>query len=221
MSSMISLFKVGLVLMLFFVLASNILNYVSIGTTRWAEDQSTSIWRACSYLTFGLRDKCFRQNPPALIATGTAFNCLSLILIIVSQLALCAPRFKDSFALYFVIGSLITTLCSLVFSSIGWFFVFYPQYQKLGIDQAFNLGWSFWLMAPSFACSIIAAMIGSTIFGCTCVTNTVAREIQTTKSNVQQIRHTTYITSGVENPNFGNNQIYFNNDPIDPKVLRL
>ena len=76
-------------------------------------------------------------------------------------------------------------------------------------------------MAPSFACSIIAAMIGSTIFGCTCVTNTVAREIQTTKSNVQQIRHTTYITSGVENPNFGNNQIYFNNDPIDPKVLRL
>lgn len=119
MSSMISLFKVGLVLMLFFVLVSNVLNYVSIGTTSWAEDETTSIWRACIYGGVS-RDKCFRQNPPALIATGTAFNILSLLLIVVSQLALCAPRFKDSFALYFVIGSLITTLCSLVFSAIGW-----------------------------------------------------------------------------------------------------
>lgn len=77
-------------------------------------------------------------------------------------------------------------------------------------------------MAPSFGCSIIAGLIGAMIMGCTCVTNSVAREIQTTKSNVQQIRHTTYITnSGVENPSFGQNQVYFSNDPKDPQVLRL
>lgn len=223
---MISLFKVGLVTMFFFVLCSNVLNYVSIGTSSWASDAPSSLWYSCKYNGVS-RDKCFRENPPALIATGTAFNALSLILIAVSQLALCAPRFKDSFALYFVIGSMLTTLIALTFNTIGWYFVFYPQYQRVVSNNgnsinAFNLGYSFWLMTGSFASSVIAAIIGSAIFGCTCVTNTVARELQTTKSNVQQIRHTTYITSGVENPSFGNNnQIYFSNDKTDPQVLRL
>jgi hypothetical protein len=225
--SKISLFKVGLVAMLFFVLSSNVLNYVSIATNVWAEDvQPTSLWLPCNYPVNSqnnLRNPCFNANPPALIATGTAFNCLAFLLIVISQLALCMPRFKDSFALYFVIGSLIATLFSLVFSSIGWFFVFFPQYQNLSRQtnyNAFNLGWSFWLMTPSFGCSIVAAIIGASIFGCTCVTNKVAREVKT-KHDVQQIRHTTYITNGVENPNFGEKQIYFSNDSSDPQVLRL
>jgi len=89
-------------------------------------------------------------------------------------------------------------------------------------QNAFNLGWSFWLMTPSFACSILAGLIGSMILGCTCVTNVVAREIQTTKGNVQQIRHTTYITSsGVDNQGYGGQPIYFSNDAADPQVLRL
>lgn len=221
---MISLFKVGLVSMALFVTASNILNYIAIGTDSWAADEPTKLWYSCRYNGVS-RDRCFRENPPALIATGTAFNALSFILIAVAQLALCAPRFKDSFALYFVIGSLLTTLIALVFNTIGWMYVFYPQYQNIGSGgnskNAFNLGWSFWLMTGSFASSIIAALIGSSIFGCTCVTNTVARELQATKSNVQQIRHTTYITNGVENPNFNSQQIYFTNDPTDPQVLRL
>jgi hypothetical protein len=224
--SVISLFKVGLVSMLFFILASNVLNYVSIATDNWAPDASTTLWYSCNYPTgnnqIANRAKCFLDNPPALIATGTAFNCLSFVLIIVSQLALCLPRFKDSFALYFVIGSMIATLFSLVFSTIGWYFVFYPQYQNLSAARnAFYLGWSFWLMAPSFGCSVIAAIIGASIFGCTCVTNKVAREVVQTKAGIHQIRHTTYITNGVENPSFGTNQIYFSNDPSDPQVLRL
>ena len=116
---MISLFKVGLVTMAFFVTASNILNYIGIGTDNWAQDEPTMLWYNCRYNGVS-REKCFRENPPALIATGTAFNALSFVLIIIGQLALCAPRFKDSFALYFVIGSLLTTLVALVFNSVGW-----------------------------------------------------------------------------------------------------
>jgi hypothetical protein len=120
MASMISLFKVGLVSMAFFVTASSILNYIAIGTDRWAADEPTKLWYPCRYNGISRDPLCFRENPPALIATGTAFNALSFILIAVAQLALCAPRFKDSFALYFVIGSLLTTLISLVFNTIGW-----------------------------------------------------------------------------------------------------
>lgn len=207
-----------------FVSISNVLNYISIGTNVWSTDAPSMLWYDCE-VNGAFRDKCFRDNPPALIATGTAFNCLSFILIVIAQLALCSPRFKDSFALYFVIGSMLTTLISLTFNVIGWCYVFSPQYQNLGIGgntkNAFNLGWSFWLMTGSFIASIIAALVGSAIFGCTCVTNTVARELQTTKSNVQQIRHTTYITNGVENRSFDTNQMYFQNDAKDPQVLRL
>jgi hypothetical protein len=180
----ISLFKVGLVAMFFFVMASNIFNYVSIGTNVWAEDSSNSsynLWASCSssansYIT---RQLCYLSNPQGLIATGTALNCLAFVLIAIAQLALCMPRFRDSFALYFVIGSLVSILLSLVFNTTGWYFVFLPQYQNIQSNQAaptnlmyaFKLGWSFWLMAPSFSCDVIAAVIGSAILGCTCVIN--------------------------------------------------
>ena len=190
----LSLFKVGLVAMLFFILASNLLNYIAIGTQHWAEDPVTSsnpsphqiykLWNECYYtsatgltIPFNYRGKCFLEIPAALIATGTALNCLSFVLIIVAQLALCLPKFKNSFALYFVIGSELTTLLSLVFNSTGWYFVFNTQYQNIATNNtpalylAWKFGYSFWLMTPSFGTSVIAAIIGSSILGCTCVAN--------------------------------------------------
>ena len=175
----ISLFKVGLIAMLFFVMASNVLNYVAIGTNSWTEDTNARLWYDCitNNGKTESRYKCFRDNPPALIATGTALNILSFILIIVAQVALFVPKFRDSIALYFVMGALLTTLLSLLFSAIGWFFIFVPQYQNLVADAngnflSFRFGYSFWLMTPSFACSIIAGLIGAAILGCTCVTLT-------------------------------------------------
>ena len=201
---MLSLFKIGLGLMFFFVLASNVLNYVSIGTDQWASDgTSTSLWYPCTYIQNQPRSLCFLTNPPALMATGTAFNCLSFLLILVSLLSMCLPRFKNSFALYFVIGSFLTTLLSLVLNSTGWYFVFFPQYQNLGSSSgknAFNLGWSFWLMAGSMGCSVLASLIGASIFGCTCVTNKIARQgVQSNKivSN-QQSRNSSYTSRDVE-----------------------
>ena len=228
----ISLFKVGLVLMLFFVMASNVLNYVSIGTNVWAEDGSNiyNLWTQCSSSTgaYNARSQCYNTNPPALIATGTALNCLSFVLIAVAQIALCMPRFRDSFALYFVIGSLISILLSLVFNTTGWYFVFLPQYQNIvgsaalpgNLAYAFKLGWSFWLMAPSFGCAVIAAVIGSAILGCTCVTNKFEREKK--KENLTTVFQSSLASpDGVENPNFSTTQIYFSNDANDPQVLRL
>lgn len=229
----ISLFKVGLVLMLFFVMASNVLNYVSIGTNAWSEDGSNvfNLWEGCSSSTnaFDSRQLCYKPNPKGLIATGTALNCLSFVLIAVAQLALCLPRFRDSFALYFVIGSLISTLLSLVFNTTGWYFVFFPQYQGVTVQSstptgnvgyALKLGWSFWLMTPSFGCSVLAAVIGSAILGCTCVTNKFEREKN--KEKLTTILQSTLASpAGVENPNFSTTQIYFSNDANDPQVLRL
>lgn len=227
----ISLFKVGLVAMFFFVMASNVLNYVSIGTNVWAEDGTNSynLWTSCSSSanSYTTRQLCYLSNPQGLIATGTALNCLALVLIAVAQLALCMPRFRDSFALYFVIGSLISILLSLVFNTTGWYFVFLPQYQNIQANQAaptnlmyaFKLGWSFWLMAPSFASGVIAAVIGSAILGCTCVTNKVEREKKEKLTTILQSSLAT--PAGVENPNFSTTQIYFSNDANDPQVLRL
>ena len=221
----ISLFKVGLVAMLFFVIASNVLNYVSIGTNTWTEDTPTSLWSSCIYPpqnNLQVRPQCYLANPPALLATGTALNCLSLILIFVSQVALCVPRFRDSFALYFVFGSLVTTLLSLVFNSTGWYFTFIPQYQALnggvnGVTPMFKHGWSFWLMTPSFGCSVIAGLIGACILGCTCVTNRYERNkrLTTPPKQQQQQQQRSY---GLENPGCANNPMYY---PNDPQVLRL
>ena len=186
-----SLFKITLIGMFFFVLSSNILNYVSIATTQWLEDEGAiSLWGSCFFpgnidpvdKINAYRSKCFLENPPALIATGTALNCLSLLLITISTLALILPKFKDSFALYFVICAEITTLLALLFNSTGWYFIFNAQYQNTfkqlyqnqnpkTLTPGYKFGWSFWLMTGSFASSVIAAVLGSSILGCTCITN--------------------------------------------------
>lgn len=36
------------------------------------------------------------------------------------------------------------------------------------LTLAFRLGWSFWLMTPSFFLTIFAAMVGAAILGCKC-----------------------------------------------------
>ena len=177
--------------MFFFVLCSNVLNYVAIATTQWLEDEGAiSLWRSCYYpgnvdpidKQLAFRAKCFLDNPPALIATGTALNCLSFLLIIISLLSLINSKFKNSFALYFVIGAEVTTLLALLFNSTGWYFIFNAQYQNTfkqlanngnpkNLTPGYRLGWSFWLMAGSFAASVLAAVLGSSILGCTCITN--------------------------------------------------
>ena len=171
--SKISLFSVGLISMLGFILASNVLNYVAIGTNQWTEDSNAFLWYGCP----NNRPKCFKDNPIRLIATGTALNIFSFILASVSQLAIFLPKFRDTIALYFVIISLLGTLLSLLFSSIGWFFIINPQYQQINNQfVTFKFGYSFWLMTPSFGGSIIAGLIGSTILGCTCVANKIEKE---------------------------------------------
>ena len=172
----ISLFKVGISLMLFFVMASNVFEYVAVGTNNWTEDTNAKLWFDCLTNSGSTqsRYKCFRDNPPALIATGLALNILAFLLAIVSQIAVFLPILKDTIALYFVIGTLLNSLLALLFNSVGWFFIFVPTYQQLtsGTDfLSFRFGYSFWLMTPCFACSIIASLIAAAIMGCTCVTN--------------------------------------------------
>lgn len=180
----INFFNVGLILMFLFILISVILNVVSIATTQWLDPTvgDTSPWIACNYPLGApsgnsvYRPKCFLDVPPALIATGTAFNILSLLLMGVSLLALCLAKFRNSYALYFVIGAEATTLLGLIFKSIGWYFIISLQYQNIvsipnNTNAGFKYGWSFWIMIGSITSTIIAAIIGSSILGCTCITN--------------------------------------------------
>jgi hypothetical protein len=220
----ISLFKVGLVAMLFFVFASNVLNYVSIASRRWASDASTGLWISCTYPGTAARDKCLKINPAALIATGTALNILSFLLIIVAQVAICVARFRDSIALYFVIGSFLTTLLSIVFNSVGWFYVFVPSYQNM-VGQSnganayfsFDYGWGFWMMTGVLASSIIAALIGAAILGCTCITN--KEEHKRRQEQAIAMRSASYVNNGIENPGYPSSNQYYASD--DPQVLRL
>jgi hypothetical protein len=217
----ISLFKVGLATMFFFVFASNVLNYVSIASHVWSENSPSNIWYGCNL--GGNRDKCFKEIPPALIATGTALNCLSLLLIALAQIAICNQRFRNSFSIYFVIGSWIATLFSLVFNSTGWYFIFVNQYQAIqnlqGGAGLLNFGWSFWLMTPVFASSVIAGLIGASILGCTCVHNKVQRE-RRDQEQMEKISNA-YVASHVSNAIAPPTTSYSTADSNDPQVLRL
>ena len=182
----LSIFKIGLIAMLFFVLASNVLNYVSILTTAWAEDDAmygtigdtkvgnignVSPWKECVILKL-YRPKCLKDLAPIFLAIGAALNTLSLILIAVFLVvAYIWKKFSEKFALYFVIGSSITSLISLLSNSIGWFTIVQPQYQRVVINDGKNefkgwdFGWSFWVLTGSFGASIIASVIGGAIIG--------------------------------------------------------
>lgn len=227
----ISLFKMGLVSMLFFVFASNVLNYVSIATHVWSEDVVSSIWYGCNF-NGQTRGKCFNENPGALIATGTSLNILSLLLIAVAQIAICNKRFRNSISLYFVIGSWVSTLFSLVFNSTGWYFIFLYQYQQTQNKLAFSYGYSFWLMTPVFGTSVIAGLIGAAILGCTCVHNKVERERKDQhqmdklsaayhQSNAAPITIVTTTNPSSSTVNASQPANYYPADSNDPQVLRL
>ena len=166
---MISCSRVTSSVALFLVFSSNLLNYISIGTTVWSEDASVSIWKSCVYPlvqnnnpTPNIRAACFGSVPPVLIGLGTSFNCLSLISTVVAMII-----FRKKYVMIAVGVALGATLLSLLFNSTGWYFTFIPQYQQLNggglqnnnyLTPTFKYGWSFWLMTPSFAFSILASL---------------------------------------------------------------
>jgi hypothetical protein len=125
-------------------------------------------------------------------------------------LALFNGKFANSFALYFVIGAEVTTLLGLLFKSVGWYFMFNLQYQNIfsfsnniannqkGLVPGFRFGWSFWLLTGSMAVTTVASVIGSTILGCTCV------------SNKPQNRERNYQTVA---PSYNQNQMSINKPP--------
>ena len=186
------LFRLGLLGMFIFILISNALNYVSIATTQWLEGEGNkiSLWTSCYYpgnvdpidKQNAYRPKCFKDVPPALIATGTAFNGLSLLLVFISLFALFNAKFRKAFSTKLVTLAELATLLSLLFNSTGWYFMFNAQYQntfrtlasagnpKL-ITPGFRFGWSFWLLAGSFAASLLAALFGSSLLGYACIIN--------------------------------------------------
>lgn len=125
------LFNVGIIAMLALVFGSLVLNIVSIATTAWTEPwHDKSIWSWC--VIHGVwRYPCFSTNPPALIGTGTAFNCISFIVIAIAQVSHFVESFRKKLASIFVLIAEITTMLSLIFSTIGWYFVFYGSYQNV------------------------------------------------------------------------------------------
>ena len=182
-----ALFEIGLLGMFFFVLCSNVLNYVAIATTQWLEDESDiTLWGSCYFpgnvdpvdQQNAYRPQCFKDLPPALIATGTALNCLSLFLMVIALLALVNAKFRKRYGFKLVIISELATLLSLLFNSTGWYFLFNAQYQNVFrtlannansklITPGFRFGWSFWLLTGSFGSSVLGSLVGSSFLGCT------------------------------------------------------
>ena len=130
------LYSAGLGAMLFFVLASLVLNIVSIATTAWTEPNDIGLWLPC-FLNGEYRPKCFKTTSQALIATGTAFNCLAFILSVASQASHVLEKFKNTIGQFLVLGAMVTSILCLIFNSIGWYLVFFPTYQNV-IIYLFN-----------------------------------------------------------------------------------
>ena len=131
----IPLTKIFLILMFVFALFSNVLNYVAIGTNVWLtitninnnamDTKILKLWGILQGELLGLT-----VNVYALIATGTALNILALILAFLSLLSLCITKIRDSFAIYFVFGCLVTCLLALLFNTTGWYFVMNDDIRK-------------------------------------------------------------------------------------------
>lgn len=124
------LYSAGLGAMLFFVFASLVLNIVSIATTAWTEPNDIGLWLPCT-LNGEYRPKCFKITSQALIATGTAFNCLAFILSVASQASHVLEKFKNTIGQFVVLGAMVTSILCLIFNSIGWYLVFFPTYQNV------------------------------------------------------------------------------------------
>ena len=161
-----------------FVLTSNVLNYVAIGTTQWLQISNPGFnnnngYNIIRYIWGALQGNgvpSLSIRVYALIATGTSFNIISLLLATISLLSLFVRKIKESLAMYFVFGCLITNLLALLFNTTGWYFVMDDDIEQ---DISFiNQGttsikflYSFWLMTPVFACNILASVFASIITG--------------------------------------------------------
>jgi hypothetical protein len=207
----IPLTKIFLILMFVFTLFSNVLNYVAIGTDVWLTISSTKIYlwgKLQGPSTTGLS-----INVYALIATGTALNILALILAFLSLLSLCIAKIRDSFAIYFVFGCLITCLLALLFNSTGWYFVMNDDVQNfiksLTGPIPILFSYSFWLMTPSFACDILAALFASCIIGCSFALNKFENKQRRSQSQTSQA----YQVSTTKGPSYNNEAFGFENRP--------
>lgn len=81
---------------------------------------------------------------------------------------------------------------------------------------AMKIGWSFWLMTPSFFLSAFAAMVGAAILGCTCVTNKIERERRLAGAPGSELK------GGRGGAYMGGPANYgYYSDATDPQVLRL
>jgi hypothetical protein len=161
--------KIFLILMFTFVLISNILNFVAIGTNQWIQTSSNIIrylWAALQ----GNNASSLSIRVYALIATGTTLNIISLLLATASLLSLFVRKIKDKFALYFVFGCLVTSLLALLFNSTGWYSVMDDNIEQTNYTSIKFL-FSFWLMTPVFACNVLGSVFASIIIGHTVTFN--------------------------------------------------
>ena len=210
----IPLTKIFLILMFVFALFSNVLNFVAIGTTQWLQLSYTSggtTFNLIKYIWGSLQGdgtKGLSINVYALIATGTCLNILSLIFAFFALLSLCIKKIRDSFAIYFVLGCLVTSLLALLFNTTGWYFVMNDNIQQ---DLAsftiifVKFGYSFWLMTPSFGCNVLAALFASCIIGCSFALNKFEnkqKRSQSQSSNTQAYQVTNKAPS-YNNEGFG------------------
>jgi hypothetical protein len=217
----IPLTKIFLILMFVFTLFSNVLNYVAIGTNFWltisnivGNNPATSVTRYLWGALQGPGTAGLSINVYALIATGTALNILALILAFLSLLSLCIAKIRDSFAIYFVFGCLITCLLALLFNSTGWYFVMNDDVQndlKLYTTGTTSIlfCYSFWLMTPSFACDILAALFASCIIGCSFALNKFENKQRRSQGQTSQA----YQVSTTKGPSYNNEAFGFENRP--------
>ena len=193
--------------MFVFILFSNVLNYVAIGTNDWLSysfspqgsqattQTSKSIW------TLDI-------NVYALIATGTALNILSLIFGFLSLLSLCITKIRESFAIYFIFACLVTSLLALLFNATGWYMITVNNvitFSNTNTLTKLNFGYSYWLMTPSFGCDVLAAVFASCIIGCSFALN---------KFNNQQ-KHS--LSQPSNQYQIATKPATFNNEGIEPR----
>ena len=127
----ISLFKMGISVMLALISLSCILNIISIGTTAWTEPEIAGLNSDCS-LNGQYRFPCFKQASVGLIATGTALNLLAFVLVATVQVSHCLEAFRQSIvSKLLVLASTISSVLSLIFSTIGWYLILSPIYQDV------------------------------------------------------------------------------------------
>jgi len=141
----ISVTKALLVIQFIFILLANVCNYLAIGEYQWRSN--VIVWNSNN-----------SQVVIGFIAAGTALNILSFIIALLSVLSICIKKFRDSFALYFIIGTLVTSLLSLILNVVGWC-------ESISFSKPEKTNWNFWILAASFGCTVAACLALSMLIG--------------------------------------------------------